>query len=156
MSDLKAIQVKLVGIRGAGCYALVSPADYPRVARHSWYYKEGYAVAKINRREVRMHRFILGTMDPDVVVDHKDRNRLNNTRENLREFTLLQNANNRCDNVQFTCFGETKTIAEWSRDSRCLVSYQVLRSRILNGVPAWAAILAPTVDYSSSTVDYSV
>lgn len=143
------MQIKLVGIRGAGKYATVSPDDFPRASRHSWYYKEGYAVAKINRKEVRMHRFILGTTDPDIVVDHIDRNRLNNTRENLREFTLLQNANNRCDNVEFTCFGETKTIAQWSRDARCLVNYQVLRARIARGIPVWAAILAPKVDYSS-------
>jgi hypothetical protein len=81
--------------------------------------------------------------DPDLIVDHKDRNRLNNTRENLRVINYLQNANNRNDNVFIECFGERKTIAEWSRDYRCQVNYEVLRSRIRKGIEPWAAILAP-------------
>lgn len=137
------LQIKLNGINGAGRFAMVSPADYASVACHSWYYREGYALAKINRTETRMHRFIMGISDPEVIVDHKDRNRLNNTRGNLRAFTLLQNANNRSNNVFIECFSESKTIAEWSRDERCVVSYEILRSRIRQGVEAWAAILAP-------------
>lgn len=136
------LEIKLNGVNGAGKYAIVSPEDYPAVARHSWYYKEGYALAKINSKEVRMHRYIMDVKDPDLIVDHKDRNRLNNTRENLRVIDYLQNANNRTDNVFIECFGESKTIAEWSRDSRCVVGYDVLRSRINKGVEIWAAILA--------------
>lgn len=137
------LEIKLNGINGAGKYALVSPEDYPMVARHSWYYREGYALAKIDSKEIRMHRYIMDVHDPDLIVDHKDRNRLNNTRENLRIFNYIQNANNRSDNVFIECFGESKTIAEWSRDCRCLVNYDVIRSRIYKGVEPWAAILAP-------------
>lgn len=137
------LEIKLNGINGVGKYAIVSPEDYPLVARHSWYYREGYALAKINSKEIRMHRYIMDVHDPDLIVDHKDRNRLNNTRENLRIINYLENANNRNDNVFIECFGESKTIAEWSRDPRCLVSYDVLRARIRKGVEIWAAILAP-------------
>tara|TARA_R100000152_G_C6774559_1_gene202409 strand:+ start:1698 stop:2120 length:423 start_codon:yes stop_codon:yes gene_type:complete len=138
------LQIQLQGINGAGKHALVSAEDYSLVMRHSWYYKDGYALAKINKKEVRMHRYIMDVKDPDLIVDHKDRNRLNNTRENLRIMDYLQNANNRRDNVFIECFGESKTIAEWSRDQRCNVSYEVLRSRIYKGVETWAAILAPS------------
>jgi len=137
------LEIKLNGINGAGKYAIVSPEDYPMVARHSWYYREGYALAKIGSKEIRMHRYIMDVHDPDLIVDHKDRNRLNNTRENLRVFNYIQNANNRSDNVFIECFGESKTIADWCRDSRCLVGYDVLRGRIYKGVEPWAAILAP-------------
>jgi len=137
------LQIQLNGINGAGKYALVSPEDYPLLMKHSWYYREGYALAKINGREIRMHRFIMNVTEPNLIVDHKDRNRLNNTRENLRVIDYIENANNRNDNVFIDCFGESKTISEWSRDSRCLVGYNVLRSRLNNGVPAWVAILAP-------------
>lgn len=140
------MQVLLNGVVGAGRHALVDPADFPLVARHSWHYKEGYAVAKVNGKEVRMHRFIMNETDPDIVIDHKNRNRLDNRRSNLRRFNLLENANNRCDNVKISCFGEEKTIAEWSRDSRCCVSYSVLRGRIYKGIEPWAAILAPKSD----------
>lgn len=137
------LQIELQGVNGAGKYALVSPEDYPAVMRHSWYYRDGYALAKINSKEIRMHRYIMDIKDPDLIVDHKDRNRLNNTRENLRIMDYLQNANNRSDNVFIECFGESKTIAEWSRDPRCVVSYEILRSRIYKGAEIWAAILAP-------------
>jgi hypothetical protein len=137
------LEIKLNGINGAGKYAIVSPEDYPMVARHSWYYREGYALAKIGSKEIRMHRYIMDVHDPDLIVDHKDRNRLNNTRENLRVFNYIENANNRSDNVFIECFGESKTIADWCRDSRCLVGYDVLRGRIYKGVEPWAAILAP-------------
>lgn len=139
----KMLQIKLNGINGAGKYALVSPEDYPRLARFSWYYREGYALAKIDGHEIRMHRYIMDVHDPDMIVDHKDRNRLNNTRGNLRIINYLENANNRTDNVFIDCFGEKKTIAEWSRDARCVVSYDALRARIRKGIEPWAAILAP-------------
>lgn len=136
------LEIKLNGLNGVGKYAIVSPEDYQMLVRHSWYYREGYALAKINSKEVRMHRYIMNVTDPYLIVDHKDRNRLNNTRSNLRVIDYLQNANNRSDNVFIECFGESKTISEWSRDDRCLVSYDVLRGRLNKGVPAWAAILA--------------
>lgn len=138
-----SMQVLLTGVNGAGRSAFVSPQDYSLVMRHSWYYKDGYALANINNHEVRMHRYIMDVRDPNLIVDHRDRNRLNNTRQNLRIFNPIQNANNRCDNVRLECFGETKTIAEWSRDPRCCVSYNILRGRIRQGVETWAAILAP-------------
>lgn len=49
---------------------------------------------------------------------------------NCRWATQLQQANNKRNNHFLTAFGETKTIAEWSRDIRCLVSYTALRARI--------------------------
>ena len=143
------LESKLNGINGAGKFAKVSAEDYPVVARHSWYYREGYAIAQVDGREVRMHRFIMkpeldATMYSDqYVVDHKDRDRLNNTRENLRLLSHVQNANNREDNVFVECFGESKTVAQWSRDERCTVPYAVLRGRLRKGIAAWEAILAP-------------
>jgi hypothetical protein len=103
------LEIKLNGLNGIGKYAIVSPEDYPMVARHSWYYREGYALAKIDSKEIRMHRYIMDVHDPDLIE----------------------------------CFGESKTIADWSRDPRCEVNYDVLRSRIYKGVEPWAAILAP-------------
>lgn len=136
------LQVKISGINGAGKFATVDPADYELVMRHSWHYRNGYAITQIGGKEVRMHRLIMGITDPDIVVDHKDQNRLNNTRQNLRCFNLVQNANNRKTNVKVRAFGEEKTVAEWSRDSRCCVSYDCLQKRLAGGAPVWAAILA--------------
>jgi len=137
------LEIKLNGLNGAGKYAKVSPEDYVMVSRHSWYYREGYALAKIGSKEVRMHRYIMNVKDPDIAVDHIDRDRLNNTRENLRLLNYIENANNRVDNVFIECFGENKTISEWSRDERCKVGYNTLRARLRRGIVPWASILAP-------------
>ena len=79
-----------------GLFALVDDADYPRVAKHKWFYNNGYAgtyiseldpeTRRFTRKYVSMHRFIL---DPPrtMVVDHVDFNRLNNQRHNLRIVT---------------------------------------------------------------------
>jgi hypothetical protein len=139
------LQIPLNG-NGSGKFAIVDPVDFHELSRYSWHYKDGYAITKINRREVRMHRRIMNENDPTVIIDHIDRNRLNNTRSNLRRFTLVQNANNREDNVFINAFGESKTVAQWSRDPRCRVPYEMLRKRFENGMPAWAAILASSDD----------
>jgi hypothetical protein len=41
-----------------------------------------------------MHRLILGVKDRKIRVDHKDRNGLNNQRNNLRIANVVQNAGN--------------------------------------------------------------
>jgi hypothetical protein len=88
-------QIMLSGTSGAGKYAQVDEQDYPRLVKHSWYYKDGYALAKINNKETRMHRLVLNVTDPLEIVDHVNRNRLDNRRKNLRIYNPQQNANNR-------------------------------------------------------------
>jgi hypothetical protein len=68
-----------------GKYALVDDDDYEWLNRYSWYADEHnhtwYARTMINGKQVRMHRLILGF--PNMDIDHKDRNGLNNQRSNL-------------------------------------------------------------------------
>lgn len=71
--------------------------DYEKVSQYTWFYhKNGYAYAERDdfedgkRRKFYMHRFIMG--DKDEEYDHKDRNGLNNRKENLRPATHLQNS----------------------------------------------------------------
>lgn len=78
-----------------GKVALVSPEDYEAVSAHKWHVTSGGYAA---RRDwtgtiVYMHREINGTPD-GMKTDHRDRNRLNNTRENLRIATDLENPAN--------------------------------------------------------------
>lgn len=136
------IEIPLGGRNGAGYFAKVSPEDYPTIAKHSWYYRNGYALTEIKKKEVRMHRFILEVVDPEVIVDHKNRNRLDNRRSNLRCFTPSQNSRNRETNRLITAFGETKCIADWADDPRCGVSYNILAGRLKKGIDPDIAILA--------------
>lgn len=136
------MEVWLHGNAGAGMCALVDPIDFQRINKHKWYLRNGYAVSMINGHYVRLHRFVMMENDPNIMIDHIDRDRLNNKRENLRRMTAIENANNRIDNVFIEAFGETKTIAEWSRDSRCGCPYATLQKRIYHGIMPELAILA--------------
>ena len=136
------LQVPMGGIKGFGKFAKVDTADYSLVSRYSWYYRDGYAVSKINRREVRMHRMILNETDPERLVDHVNRNRLDNRRANLRVYTPKQNANNRETSRHIIAFGESKTIAEWADDARCGCTANILRKRLDKEIMPEIAILA--------------
>ncbi len=52
---------------------------------------------------------------------------------NCRFVTHAANSGNRRSSYRLTLFGETKSLKEWSRDPRCLVSYQSLRNHFHKG-----------------------
>lgn len=89
-----------------GKSALVSEEDFERVNQFKWKSQKigqrWYALRQpripgdYHRRSViLMHRFIMGDCPEGKEVDHKDRDGLNNTRENLRFATRSQNNVNR-------------------------------------------------------------
>jgi hypothetical protein len=87
-----------------GHVALVDDCDYERVmAAGPWFARvEPHTVYA--QRNVRkpdgtgtaqyLHRFILGEVNPDVLIDHQDRNGLHNRRSNLRRATPSQSQAN--------------------------------------------------------------
>ena len=77
-----------------GMTAIVDDEDFDMVSKYKWHVCTGdhrdktyYAATNIyfdsGKRYVRMHRMIIGAT-PDVEVDHKNNNGLDNTRKNLR------------------------------------------------------------------------
>lgn len=61
-------------------------------------YKKGdYFYFAIDKKNIYLHRWIMGVTDKDLVVDHINNDHLNNTRDNLRICKQAQNnANRRC------------------------------------------------------------
>ncbi len=86
-----------------GKVALVDDEDYERVmAMGKWYattsrktfYASRYIPWNGGRKEVKMHRVILGVCDPKELIDHEDGNGLNNQRNNIRRCTNKDNLRN--------------------------------------------------------------
>ena len=84
-----------------GEYTIIDAVDYPLIKRvRCWQYANGYATtclpidtpAGVHRKTVCLHQLLNPTWK---YTDHKDRNRLNNRRSNLREATMSQNNYNR-------------------------------------------------------------
>lgn len=75
---------------------IVDDEDYDYLFQFTWYLSEGYAIrTTIDRQIVFMHHNVVGKAPAGFVVDHKDRDKLNNTRENLRFVTQSVNCQNK-------------------------------------------------------------
>jgi hypothetical protein len=79
---------------GNGVYTYVDAADYEWLSQWIWHLHTGYAARYQKHKLMLMHRAI---MQPPkgMTVDHQNRNRLDNTRANLRVCTHAENACNR-------------------------------------------------------------
>ena len=77
-----------------GKFALVDDEDFERLSQFKWHYGKGYAARKTNEDYIYMHKEILG-IGKKQEGDHKNGDKLNNQRANLRTCTHAQNMFNR-------------------------------------------------------------
>lgn len=94
----KEIPIRASATGGVVDVALVDERDYVRLAQFRWYLNpEGYAVRYDRQgRTVRMHREVCGCDFGDgLEVDHREGNRLDNTRAELRVCSHRLNQQNR-------------------------------------------------------------
>lgn len=83
-------------------FALVDDQDFEELSQYKWcaqkhcntYYALRNVIENGVKTTIKMHRQILDLNDPDVKVDHKNHNGLDNQRENLRLCTTKQNLRN--------------------------------------------------------------
>ena len=74
---------------------IIDTSDAEKVMRYSWCIsKTGYVVANINNKVTKMHRYLLGISDCNVIIDHKNGSPLDNRRCNLRVCSQSENAKN--------------------------------------------------------------
>lgn len=79
----------------------------------------GYAVSKINEKTELLHHLIMNKKDAlsDMVIDHKDRNKLNNKLENLRVIEKQDNHKNhngyKSNKSGFTGVSMDKSRGKW-------------------------------------------
>lgn len=75
-----------------GKYTVVDEEDYDRISKHKWYFDSSNGYAR-NGELGYLHRFILQP-PKGKYVDHKDKDKLNNRRSNLRVCTNAENIRN--------------------------------------------------------------
>lgn len=78
----------------------VDDEDY-YLDQYNWHIgkRDGYVYGYIKKLgQVRLHRYVTNAL-PGEEVDHKDGNKLNNTKENLRRCTKAQNM---CNSVKYS------------------------------------------------------
>lgn len=97
--------IELSGKYGIGKFAQVDDEDYDYLIQWKWNTGRPERGLKYAGRmpwikgkgrggRIKMHRVIMGVTDPKILVDHVDRNPLNNQRSNLRIATASQNCSN--------------------------------------------------------------
>ena len=83
-----------------GYFARVDDDDYCHVIKLRWFVSirdnnRKYAIAHYLKGKkvstIGMHRYILGLINPQIYVDHRDHDGLNNQKNNLRLCTHQQN-----------------------------------------------------------------
>lgn len=73
--------------------ALISIEDVELVSQYHWCESHGYVVCRDHN--IKLHKLIMNDLDNKYIIDHINRKRLDNRRENLRIATPQQNAMNK-------------------------------------------------------------
>ncbi len=69
---------------------VIDEIDFRKVNKSKWWLNKGYAVGFVNGRHIKLHQYILGNK-PGYDIDHINRDKLDNRRNNLRHITHSQN-----------------------------------------------------------------
>ncbi len=78
-----------------GNFTQVDREDFKKLSKIPWNQNGNYASVHMNGKRIPMQRFILGVFDPNLIVDHINRNGLDNRKKNLRVCTRAESAYNR-------------------------------------------------------------
>lgn len=81
-------------VRGAGRCVRVDPDVTNQASRHSWHLHQGYPATTLDGGyKLYLHRMVADAK-PGAIIDHKNGDKLDARRENLRVATKSQNAAN--------------------------------------------------------------
>lgn len=104
--------------------ALLDDADHAWASQYNWYSVEGYASTTVNGIVLYLHRELLKPT-AGLQVDHRDKNKLNNQRSNLRLATDVQNKMNRgCAKTNPTRFKGVKLYPERAKPYMSRINWE--------------------------------
>jgi len=95
------MELVITNKKGEKFTVLYDECDHELVAKYTWHINSrGYAMTNIyisgqKNKMIGMHRLILGITNKEVFTDHKNRNRIDNRRCNIRPCTRSENSKNK-------------------------------------------------------------
>ena len=106
--------------------------DVDRVCKYKWHIKEndGYVSTRIKGKAIKLHQFIMESSSSDL-VDHKNRDKTNNRRSNLRFATKAQNAWN--SKIRYDNSSGVRGVSWCTRISKWSASITVNKKQIFLG-----------------------
>lgn len=120
---------------------MLTRCDNPRAFAFHRYGGRGITVCE-RWRSFANFRLDMGDPKKGATIDRID-NDGNYEPGNCRWASRVQQANNRIKNRFIVAFGQTKTLAEWSRDRKCRAGYVAILKRIGRGWKPEDAITRP-------------
>jgi hypothetical protein len=99
--NMGSVRIPLHSRKHPDLFAIVDEEDYERVSQHRWGVEKGkntfYALSRRKYetagQNLRMHRLVV-ECPPDMLIDHRNGNGLDNQKQNLRICTNTQNMQN--------------------------------------------------------------
>ena len=95
------VKIKLLGSKSDKAF-LISLQSLSTVLQHNWYYSKGGYPRSYTARYHTLHRFLLGRQEKGMVIDHINRDKMDNRLDNLRVITQKENSYNRTKNTNST------------------------------------------------------
>lgn len=80
----------IIKLSNAESITLIDEEDWELVKSYKWLLNNGYALAYRDHKQIYLHRLILGDK-PKHEIDHINRDKLDNRRNNLRHVTRSEN-----------------------------------------------------------------
>lgn len=117
---------------------LFDKEDFELIKNYSWNIdKINEVKADINKQKYRIHQLIMGTKGTGLVVDHINRNRLDNRKSNLRICTQQQNMYNKTVKSN-NLYGQSgvcwsKSAKKW--ESRLAFEKKTVARKLFNNYP---------------------
>ena len=108
------MQIQLKNRQGTLVYTKVLKKDFKNISKFAWCLNtSGYAIHKTHGL---LHHYIMGKPREGYVWDHRNHDKLDNRRSNLREVTYAQNAQNskKKENTSSKYLGVCKDGKSWS------------------------------------------
>lgn len=121
--------------------AMIGRCENPNGHRYSSYGARGISVCLEWRQSFLAFRdwALASGYSDDLSIERKDVNGPY-APDNCCFIPMPDQGHNKTYSVRLTCWGDTKTIAEWTRDERCKVSQSRISYRILHGWPVLEAL----------------